>query len=167
MVTTCLSPAFVQTGAIPNFTATNPTLRLPERRSRAKDGQRASQQVKSLTLNRALANHDTHPLSTHVAARAHLWVGWALQLFAFCIPLLCFSSCTPGYPQWDVPQTMLSSLQSWHNPPKGQGCKTFWGKKQVQLFTRKAITQVQMCTSNGQTHSQMYLLSKHVQDTPL
>lgn len=112
-------------------------------------------------LNRALPNHDTHPLSTHVAARAHLWVGWAFQRFAFCIPLLCFSSCTPGYPQWDVPQTMLLSLQSWHNPPKGQGCTTFW-EKQVQLFSRKSITQVQTHTNNEQTHSQMYLLSKHV-----
>lgn len=29
MVTTCLSPVLVQMGAIPNFRATNPTLRVP------------------------------------------------------------------------------------------------------------------------------------------
>ena len=34
MVTTCLSPVFDQTGAIPNFTATIPTLRLPGKRNR-------------------------------------------------------------------------------------------------------------------------------------
>lgn len=47
MVTTCLSPVFVQTGAIPNFTATNPTLRLPGKRHRWKDGLSASQQEKA------------------------------------------------------------------------------------------------------------------------
>lgn len=36
MVTTCLSPVFVQIGAIPNFKATNPTLRLPGKRNRWK-----------------------------------------------------------------------------------------------------------------------------------
>lgn len=36
MVTTCLSPVFVQIGAIPSFMATSPTLRLPGKRNRWK-----------------------------------------------------------------------------------------------------------------------------------
>lgn len=44
MVTTCLSPAFVQIGAIPNFTATRPTRRLPGQRKRGKDDLSASEQ---------------------------------------------------------------------------------------------------------------------------
>lgn len=41
---TCLSPVFVQIGAIPNFTATNPTLLLPGMIIRCKDTKSLSQQ---------------------------------------------------------------------------------------------------------------------------
>lgn len=43
-VTTCLSPVFVQIGAIPNFIATNPTLLLPGKRIRCKDTKSLSKQ---------------------------------------------------------------------------------------------------------------------------
>lgn len=129
MVTTCLSPVFVQIGAIPNFTATNPTLRLPGKRNRGKGGLKREPTGTGLVMFTALTNRDPYPPSTHVAPRAHLWAGWAFQPFVSCIPLPCSSSCTPGYPPWGVHQTTLWSLLSWHNPPKGQDCKN---KKKIR-----------------------------------
>lgn len=86
-----------------------------------------------LMMYAALTNHDTYPLTTRDAARAHLWVGWACQLFGSCIPVPCSSSCTPGCPLWGVHQTMLWFLLSWYNLPNGQDCKKRKSGSQVLL----------------------------------
>ena len=123
IVTTCLSPVFVQIGAIPSFAATNPTRRLPGKRSRWKDGFSARQQQDSVYT--AVSECYTDPLSIGAAARARLWVGSACQPSVFCIPLQRSSSCTPGCPLWGVPQTMLWSLLSWYKTQSGED----WDRK--------------------------------------
>lgn len=127
-MTECLSPVLVQIGAMPNFTATKPTLRLPGTRILK------SCHNKSI-IHSFLKNHNTYPLSIHVAAKAHLWVEKAFQPFVCCILSLNFSSCTPGYLQWGVPQTMLWSLLSWHILPK----KVWNPLKKKEVFKRNVV----------------------------
>lgn len=75
MVTTCLSPVFVQIGAIPSFTATNPTLRLPAEGNRLQRDLTASWQENGRVMSRASDIRDTHLPSTRAAATARLWAG--------------------------------------------------------------------------------------------
>lgn len=86
MVTACFSPSFVQIGAIPNFTTTNPTRRLP--------GKRTEENMVNLAGNRN-KNHEEHgshewlQLPSVHSCRAH---GSSLSGLSFSAVCLLYSS---------------------------------------------------------------------------